>query len=110
MPNSVSTPRRMCPLPWDREPCARCACAAPERQRRTPAVIVAMSVFILPPCALRTGARGFRSPPPRPDGHGRRRAPKSAITDDDTGPAIRDKEAAVGEDEPGCDAPVILRT
>jgi len=30
--------------------------------------------------------------------------------DDDTGPTIRGKEADVGEDEPGCDAPAILRT
>src|SRR5438067_5652517 len=82
MPNSVSTPSRMCLVPWDREADARSAWAAPERQRRTQADIVAMSAFMLPPCALRTGARGFRSPPPRPDGRseGARQRARSTTT------------------------------
>jgi hypothetical protein len=37
----------------------------------------------------------------------RRRAPKSAINDDDTGPIVADKDAAVGEDERECDLRVI---
>src|SRR5438128_7782230 len=109
MPNSVSTPSRMCPLLWTREACARCACAAPERQRRTPATIVAMSVFMFPPCALRTGARGFRSPPLRSDD---RRGSASDECDrvDDTGPMVAGKEPAIGEDEQGCELRVTVRT
>src|SRR2546430_11614861 len=99
----------MCPLPWDREAGARSACAAPERQRRTPAEIVAMSVFMLPP------ARSEGEPAVFARRHRGRMttAParaKERDHDDDTGPRIRDKEAAVGGHEPGCDAPVILRT